>query len=63
MVCPIKDDKPDMSEAKIESVGNAVRLIQATIVMDINTGIAIRDWIDARIIKASHPKNGNSGGT
>lgn len=49
MVCPIKDNKPDMSEAKVETGGNVVRLIQATIVMDINTAIAIRDWIDARI--------------
>lgn len=42
MACPIKDDKPDMSQPKIESGGNAVSLIQATIVMDINTAIAIR---------------------
>ena len=29
--------------------GDAVRLIQASVIMDVTTAVALRDWLDGRI--------------
>lgn len=36
-------------EEEIEKGGDIVRFIQASIVMDLKTAIAFRDWLDERI--------------
>ena len=36
-------------EISREVGGDAVRLVQASVIMDVATAVAIRDWLDGRI--------------
>ena len=36
-------------EISREVGGDAVRLVQASVIMDVTTAVALRDWLDGRI--------------
>jgi hypothetical protein len=39
-----------LSKEMIETKGaNVIRLVQSSVIMDVNTAIAIRDWLDEKI--------------
>jgi len=61
-----KVNKETMSlgkEIEKEEGGNILRLIQASVVMDLSTAIAIRDWIDDKIkaVQKMNEEENNNG--
>lgn len=52
----VLNDK-SLGEAEATSGANVVRLIQSSVVMDANTAIALRDWLD-KMIKAVETAEG-----
>lgn len=45
-------------EEEIEKGGDVVRFVQASIIMDLQTAISFRDWLDGRIKHLKATKNG-----
>ena len=54
---PVIDHVIDMQDGQVEVGGNAVRLIQASVCMDIKTAISIRDWLTRRVEDAEERSN------